>query len=182
MSLTDESDLPISIHGDGISESIIVDDNGGEAIIIHSDDETDDGNSRHTPQCRVPRAWVPRSRDMVNWTPKEHKARSATNITAAWKKLRQQWRVIYAQPDRKFHQILAQFDVELSDVVRYELWNEKYREDDGRRLHRCWAMYGIEKRVRGSRTNIKLVHRLGETLKQLKREEERAPRYCAYYG
>jgi hypothetical protein len=40
MSLTDESDLPISIHGDELSEPIIVDDNGGEAIIIHSDDET----------------------------------------------------------------------------------------------------------------------------------------------
>lgn len=90
--------------------------------------------------------------------------------------------MIYAQTDRTLHQILEQFDDEISDVVRYELWNKKYREDDGRRLHRCWATYGIVKRVRGSRTNIKLVRRFGETLQQLQEEEERASRYCAYYG
>lgn len=92
LSLTQEiSDLPISIDGDELSESIIVDDNGGEAIIIHSDDEMDYGNSRHSPRCRVSRERVPpRSREMVNWASKEYKARSAANITAAWKKLRQQ--------------------------------------------------------------------------------------------
>lgn len=91
-SMTQESsDLPISIHGDELSESIIVDDNRGEAIIIHFDDEMDDSNSCQSLRCRVSQKWVlPRSREMVNWTSKKYKARSTTNITATWKKLRQQ--------------------------------------------------------------------------------------------
>ncbi|KAF2681099.1 hypothetical protein K458DRAFT_406838 [Lentithecium fluviatile CBS 122367] len=182
-SMTQESsDMPISIHGDELSESIIVDDNGGEPIIIHSDDEMDDSNSCQSPQRRVSQNRMPpRSPEMVIGVSKEYKARCVANVTATWEKFRWQWRVIYARPDRKLHQILEQFDNELSDVVQYELWNEEYREDDGRRLHTCWVTYAIEKRVRGSR-NRELVRRLGKTLQRLQEEEERASRHCAYYG
>ncbi|KAF2682015.1 hypothetical protein K458DRAFT_405807 [Lentithecium fluviatile CBS 122367] len=166
------SDLPISIHGD---ESIIIDDNGGQAIVIDSSDDemdVDDVSFRQNPR-RVSRKRVPpRSPEMVNWTSKNYKARSEANLAATWRKVRRQWRQIYARSNRTLHQILEQFDNEMSDVINFELWNEQYRGDDGRRLQRCWVTYGIEKRTKILGSDRKLVRRLGKLLQRLQAEEE----------
>lgn len=69
----------------------------------------------------------------------------------------------------------------MSGVVKYELWNEQYRKEDGGRLHRCWVTYGIEKRVKELRRNRKPVRRLGKLLQRLQAEEV-VSRYCAYHG
>ncbi|KAF2675727.1 hypothetical protein K458DRAFT_397691 [Lentithecium fluviatile CBS 122367] len=158
-------DLPSSrSEVEELSGSVIVDTNGGEAIVIDSSDKEmnmDNDKSRQTPRRRVQRKQVlPRSLEMVNWTSKEYGTRSAASLTAAWEKLAQ---------------ILDRFHEKMSDIKRYELWNEKYWKHDGRRAHRAWVRYEIEKGVR-AQLQIKeaegLVRRLGRALRRLKEVEE----------
>jgi hypothetical protein len=178
--LTDELDPPISIPDDEErSGPIIVDDNGGRAIVIDDSDEEMDIDDDHSSQNPLPRAQrnrvTQRSPEMVNWTSKEYEKRSAAGLIAAWKKVWKQWRLIKSKADRQLAQTLDRFDKEMSDVWRYELWNEKYREGDGRRVYNFWVERGMEMKVmtqlRGEGAR-RLVRKFGRALRQLQEEEE----------
>ncbi|KAF9730217.1 hypothetical protein PMIN04_012012 [Paraphaeosphaeria minitans] len=159
------------------SESIIIDTNGGEAIVIDStDEEMYNDTSYQIPPRRMQRKPVsPRSREMVDWTSREYKKTSAASLTAAWEKVWKRWGKIHAQSDRLLKQILDYFHEEMSDIQRYELWNDKYRKHDGRRAYRIWVNHGIEKRIRlqlRGKEFRRLGRRLGRALKQLQEVEE----------
>ncbi|KAL5402596.1 hypothetical protein PMIN04_012968 [Paraphaeosphaeria minitans] len=168
-----------SSEDEGVFEPIIRDTNGGKAIVINSSDEemqTDEHKSPRTPQRRVQRKRVsPRSQEMVDWTSREHKTTSAASLHAAWKKMWKQWGKIHAESDRQLAQILDPFYEEVSSIQRYELWNERYRKHDGRRAHRAWVKYGIEKRIReqAQTKEVKgLMRRMGRALRRLREVEE----------
>lgn len=170
--------LPSS-EDEEVSESIIVDTNGGKAIVIDSSDEemqTDKHKSPQTPQRRVQRKRVsPQSQEMVDWTSREYKTTSAASLNAAWKKMWKQWGKIHAESDRQLAQILDPFYEKVSSIRRYELWNKCYRKHDGRRAHRAWVRYGTKKRIR-ERAQTKevkgLMRQLGRTLRRLQEVEE----------
>ncbi|PVH91773.1 hypothetical protein DM02DRAFT_677900 [Periconia macrospinosa] len=108
-SVTQESsDLPISIYeADEPAEFIIVDDNGGQAIVIDSSDDEiglDDDDS-----------------EMVNWASKEYKTRSAASLTAAWENMWEQWEQIRAKPDRRLAQTLYRLHKKMFKAWSYEL-------------------------------------------------------------
>jgi len=158
-------DLPLSeFEDEELSESIIVDNNGGQPIVIDSSDEEMDND---TPRRRAQRKRVSsQSPDMVNWTSEEYKARSAARLTAAWEEVWKHWGSIYTKSDRQLAQNLDRFSDVMSDVWRCELWNEKYRRNDGRRVYDAWQTY--RKRVRKGG----LVRAFGKALKRLQEVEE----------
>lgn len=74
--LTDELDMPISISDDEEpSGLIIVNDNGGRAIVINDSDEEMHIDDDHSSQNILHRAQrnraAQKSPEMVNWTSKE---------------------------------------------------------------------------------------------------------------
>ncbi|KAF2869500.1 hypothetical protein BDV95DRAFT_596491 [Massariosphaeria phaeospora] len=79
----------IDLSEEELSESIIIDTNRGEPIVIDSSDEKmHDDNSRPKPRRRAQRRRVPpQSPEMVNWTSKEFETRSAASVTAAWEEV-----------------------------------------------------------------------------------------------
>jgi hypothetical protein len=172
-SLTEELDSP----EDELFESIIIDDNGGEPIVIDtSDEEVADDKPRPNPRRRAQRKQVlTQSLEMVNWTSKEYETRTAASLSAAWKEVWKQWGRIHTNADRQLAQILDPFHEIMSNVSGYELWNEKYRKHDGRRVYRAWARYGIEKRVRDRHRperDGRIMRKLGKALKRLREAEE----------
>ncbi|KAL5405120.1 hypothetical protein PMIN04_012423 [Paraphaeosphaeria minitans] len=172
------TDLSFSISEDEETpESIIIDTNRGVPIVIDStDEEMDNDTSCQTPRRRVQRKPIsPQSREMVDWTSREYKKTSGASLTAAWEKVWKRWRKIQAQPDRLLRQILDYFHEQMSDIQRYELWNDKYRKHDGCRAYRIWVRYGIEEKIRlqlRGKEFQRLGRRLGRALKQLQEVEE----------
>lgn len=159
------------------SESIIVDTNGGEAIVINStDEEMDNDASRQTPRRGIQRKRdSPRSLEMVDWTSREYERTSASSLAAAWKRVWRQWNKIHAESNRQLAQILDRFQEKMFDVQRYKLWNERYRKHDGRRVYRAWIKYRIEKRTKEQLQTKKverLVCRFGRALQRLQEAEE----------
>ncbi|CAG5189929.1 uncharacterized protein ALTATR162_LOCUS12114 [Alternaria atra] len=169
--------LPMSDSEDEeLFESIIIDDNGGQPIIIDSSDGEMNVNSRPNPRRRAQRKRIsPQSPEMVNWTSKEYGTTSAAGLTTAWEKVWEQWGWIHTKADRQLAQTLDQFHGIMSDVRSYELWNEEYRKHDGRRAFRAWGRYGIEKRVRKllrPKRDERLMRKFGRALKRLQEAEE----------
>ncbi|KAF9728674.1 hypothetical protein PMIN01_13502 [Paraphaeosphaeria minitans] len=119
-------DLPSSNSDDEeVSEMIIVDTNGGKAIVIDSTDEEmdmDDDKSRQTPRRRVQRKRVsPRSQEMIDWTSREYETTSAASLAAAWKMVWKQWGKVRAKSNRQLAQTLDRFHEKMSRMQRYEL-------------------------------------------------------------
>lgn len=172
--------MPSSCSDDKeVSESIIVDTNGGEVIVIDSTDDEmdlDDGKSRQTPCRRVQRKRVsPQSREMIDWMSREYETISVASLAAVWKMVWKQWGKVRTESDRQLAQILDRFHEKMSNIQRYELWNEKYRRHDGRRAYRAWERYGIEKRTwqQAQTKKVKrLVRQLGGVLRRLQEVEE----------
>lgn len=177
--LTNRPDLTSSgsESEDEVSESIIVDTNGGEAIVIEStDEEMDKDTSHQTPRRQPQRNRVlPRSAEMVDWTSREYKNKSVANLAAAWAKVWKQWNQIRAKSNRQLAHIVDNFHEELSDIREFELWNEKYQEYDGSRAYCAWVRFGIEKRIREQLQNKEfenLARCLRRALQRLQKAEE----------
>ncbi|KAK7177500.1 hypothetical protein PSPO01_16451 [Paraphaeosphaeria sporulosa] len=136
-----------------VLESIIGDTNEGEVIVIDSTDEEMNMNndkSCETPQRRVQRNRASaRSSEMADRTSREHEITRAARRAAAWKMARKPWGdiKIHAESNRQLARILDPFREIMSDIQRYELWNEKYRKHDGRRAYDAW-----ERKLKDSRT------------------------------
>ena len=178
--LIDGPDLPISIYeADEPAGFIIVDDNGGQAIVIDSSDNEmslGDDDSGQSPQRRAQRKRSTlQSPEMVNWASKEYKTRSAASLTAAWENMWEQWERIRAKPNRRLAQTLYRLHKKMFKVWSYELWNKKYRKHDGRRLYRFWEKHRMERKVMrqlSGKRDSELVRKLGRALRQLQEAEE----------
>lgn len=86
-----------------------------------------------------------------------------------------QWGKVRAESNRQLAQTLDRFHKRMYHMQRYELWNEKYRKHNGRRAHRAWVRYGIEKKTREqvqTKEVKRLVRQMGRALRRLQELEE----------
>ncbi|KAF1963992.1 hypothetical protein BU23DRAFT_634774 [Bimuria novae-zelandiae CBS 107.79] len=176
----ESSDLPISIYeADEPAEFIIVDDNGGQTIVIDSSNDEmglDDNDPSQSPRRRAQRKRsTPQSLEIVNWPSKEYKTRSAASLAAAWENMWEQWKQIHAKPGRRLAQTLYRLHEKLFKAWSYELWNKKYRKHNGGRLYRFWEKHRMERklmRVLTEKRDSELVRELGRALRRVQEAEE----------
>jgi hypothetical protein len=142
----DTSKVPTLVPSEEVSDSIIVDDNRGELIVIDSSDDEIVANARvkslQNKQHNGHPSWSigrPRSTSLVR------PIACAVYQVAAAVDSDQCLGPLIPSPS------LDPFYEGLIKAVREELWNEKYRKGGGSRLCECWETHGIGARVKQRR-------------------------------